>query len=171
MSSEDRQDPLAKVETERRDFLKKIAIAAAFAAPTIATFSVDGMRKKAFAQAAYDQPTVVDPLIAGFGKVTVNFSQPMNTGVGADASRGVLPPCRTTTISGISFAVTSCTWNGETQQIITYTGDCEGGSSGSPGSALLSVTYNQGGCGNKFVGKNGLELKPYSGSVTVSGLC
>ena len=45
MSREDGQDLLAKVGDERRDFLKKIAIAAAFAAPTIATFSLDGMRR------------------------------------------------------------------------------------------------------------------------------
>ncbi len=50
ISEEQRQDPVAKGETERRYFLKKIAIATAFAAPTIATFSVDSLRKKAFAQ-------------------------------------------------------------------------------------------------------------------------
>jgi len=53
MSMENRQDLLAKVGADRRDFLRKISIAAAFAAPTIATFSLDGIRKNAFAQSTY----------------------------------------------------------------------------------------------------------------------
>jgi len=158
MGKEDRPDLMAKVGDERRDFLKKIAIAAAFAAPTVATFSVDGMRKKAFAQAAYDPPQVLTFENPASGQAVVTFNQQMNTGVGADASRNsVIPPCRTTEFEngGISY---EWAWNGDTQ-VITFSG-CQS-------YTYLNVTYNQGGCGSKFVGANGLELVPFSGRIGV----
>jgi len=162
MSTENRQDPLAKVETERRDFLKKIAIAAAFAAPTIATFSLDGMRKKAFAQAAYDAPTVlsVEPDPAG-GQAVVTFSQPMNTGVGGDLVRGV-DVCREVAWeSAFTYStITSVTWSGNMYQVIKWT-NCV--------SDYLLVTYNKPGCGAaKFVGENGQELKSYADRIPVN---
>ncbi len=49
--------------------------------------------------------------------------------------------------------------------MITF-GGCPGGP------ADLTVTYNQGGCGPKFVSADGLrELKPFSGTVQVSVTC
>ena len=160
MSTENRQDPLAKVETERRDFLKKIAIAAAFAAPTIATFSVDGMRKKAFAQTAYDAPEVISLTAApSGGQAEVLFNQPMNTGVGGDISRAV-QICRTTEFEGYTWDY-SWKWVGDTKQVITFSGQtCV--------TDNLTVTYNQEGCGIKFVGANGVELKPFRDNIQVT---
>ena len=159
MSSEDRQDLLAKVGDERRDFLKKIAIAAAFAAPTIATFSIDGMRKKAFAQSAYDAPRVVLDPEPSPGRVLVTFTQPMNTGIGNDSSRIDSSSCRTTVFEG-GFPSYEWKWPNNTQQEITFSG-CES-------STYLNITYNMGSCSPKFVGVNGLELVPYSGRFMVN---
>ena len=50
---------LGKIDEGKRDFLKKLAIGTAYAAPVIATFSLDGIRSKAFAQAAYSVPDVL----------------------------------------------------------------------------------------------------------------
>jgi hypothetical protein len=163
MSTEDRQDLLANVGTERRDFLKKIAIAAAFATPTIATFSLDGMRKKAFAQAAYDAPTVVDlEPGASDGQAVVTFSQRMDTSNTGDRSRGI-GPCRSTAFDGEYFPH-EWEWDPDhMKQIITFTGFCT--------YKYLQVTYNWDPCGNdiKFRGENGLELVPWSGELGVNG--
>ena len=166
MSTGNQQDPLAKVETERRDFLKKIAIAAAFAAPTIATFSVDGMRKKAFAQAVYDQPEATLLPSDTPGRAVVRFSQPMNTSVGGDRSRAI-GPCRTTSFqTDIGPYVWS--WEGDTKQVCTFEDPnfCDGVSQ-------LTVTFNWGNCGGsaKFIGANGQELVPFSGSVRAEAIC
>lgn len=163
MSTEHRQDLLAKVSTERRDVLKKIAIAAAFATPTIATFSVDGMRKKAFAQAAYDPPEVVSFTAPNEGQAEVLFNQPMNTGVGSDVSR--VQTCRETTFShpaaidGWNWA-----WVGNNKQVITFWGNCDF-------PHQLTVALNQGLCGDKFVGANGLPLVPYTGTIPILVPC
>jgi len=165
MSREDRQDLLAKVGDERRDFLKKIAIAAAFAAPTIATFSLDGMRKKAFAQSAYDAPVVLSFVQgAAQGQAVVTFSQRMDTGVGTgnDAAR-VLAGCRETSTNPSHPGTWS--WNGDTMQVFHTTNSC-------PDEDFnVHVTYNMGSCGVKFRGANGIELLPFSGMVTISGYC
>lgn len=163
MSTEDRQDLLAKVGGERRDFLKKIAIAAAFATPAITTISIDGMRKKAFAQAAYDPPEVIN-LEGGLDQAVVTFSQPMIPIGAADSLPRVLPggPCSTFAVTG--GEVVSVTWSGNTQQVIEFCAF---------GTETLTVTYNWGDCIglDRYMGENGLELVPYSGSVTVSGHC
>ncbi len=161
MSEEHRQDPLAKVETERRDFLKKIAVAAAFAAPTIATFSVDGMRKKAFAQAAYDPPQVISfAESATDGRAVVRFSQPMDTGAGADLLKnGFLAGGDYRTIDfDTAGVVYGAQMHGDQEEWITYSG-CQAYS-------YLTVTYNLSGPG-KLKGKNGLECLPFSGTIGV----
>ena len=161
MSAEDRQDLLANVGSERRDFLKKIAIAAAFATPTIATFSLDGMGKKAFAQAAYDPPEVID-VAGGVDQAVVTFSQPMISSYSDQRARGGGGMCSTFEVTGGS--ISNVVWSGNTQQVISF---CAWGEE------TLTVTYNWGDCSGlfKYKGENSLDLVPYSGSVTVSGTC
>lgn len=48
-----------RIDDGKRDFLKKLAIGTAYAAPAIATFSLDSIRSKAYAQAAYGVPDVL----------------------------------------------------------------------------------------------------------------
>lgn len=50
---------LAKVDEEKRAFLKKLAIGSAYVVPAIATFSLDSIRSKAHAQSVYTEPVVV----------------------------------------------------------------------------------------------------------------
>jgi len=165
MSTEDEKDTLEKIGPERRDFLKKLAIAAAFAAPTVATFSLDGVRKKAMAQSVYGQPTVlsVAPGPAAYNEATVLFSQPMDTGIGGgnDSARFV-GACRqwssNHTVSGV------WSWKSETEQLFTFA-FC------TVKSLDVAISYNMGACGEKFRGKNGLELVPWSGMVTILGDC
>ena len=165
MSEGKELDPLAKTSDERRDFLKKLAIAAAFAAPTVATFSLDGVRKKAMAQSVYGQPVVlsVEPGPGPVNQATVLFSQPMDTGVGSgnDSARTILA-CRqystNPTVTGI------WSWDGDTKQIFDFSGAyCINQS------VDIALSYNMGPCSEKFRGKNGLELVPWSGMVTISG--
>jgi len=150
-----------KVTTERRDFLKKLAVAAAFAAPTVATFSLDGVRKKAFAQSVYTQPRVIllEQRDGEDGIARVVFSQPMNTTVGGDGAR-TANVCRTTNFVPEGYFPHQWAWEGNTMQVLTFSGFCD--------YRVLEVTYNQGNCGAKFVGANGMELEPYSGSLSVT---
>jgi len=86
---------LEKVEPNRRDFMKKVAIGAAYAVPVMASFSLDSVRNKAFAQASYG-PTpprvarlnVVDGSPDNF-VVRITFDQAMDTSIapnnGADS--------------------------------------------------------------------------------------
>jgi len=171
MGTVKRLDPLAGACDERRDFLKKIAIAAAFAAPTVATFSLDGVRKKAFAQSVYGRPVVLSLLSTGKpGQAVVTFSQPMDTGVGsgADLSRTGAPRCREHSLSVYNNAHTYSgvwNWDGNTTQVFSVLDSCP------DEDILLSVSYNQSSCAEKFRGTNGLELVPWSGSITISGYC
>ena len=43
MSDEKRDGILQRLDADRRDFLKKVIVATAFTAPTIASFSMDGL--------------------------------------------------------------------------------------------------------------------------------
>jgi hypothetical protein len=56
---ESRDPGLVKVDEEKRSFLKKLALGTAYAVPVIATFSLDGVRSKARAQAVYSDPVVL----------------------------------------------------------------------------------------------------------------
>jgi len=50
---------LVRIDEGKRDFLKKLAIGTVYAAPVIATFSLDSIRNKAYAQSAYGDPAVL----------------------------------------------------------------------------------------------------------------
>ena len=50
---------LVRIDEGKRDFLKKLAIGTAYAVPVIATFSLDSIRNKAYAQSAYGDPAVL----------------------------------------------------------------------------------------------------------------
>jgi hypothetical protein len=50
---------LVKTDTNRRDFLKKFALGAAYAVPVMTTFSLDSVRSKARASGNYGNPRVI----------------------------------------------------------------------------------------------------------------
>jgi hypothetical protein len=159
-SMEKRDPSLPGLEPERREFLKKVATAAAFAVPAIATVSLDGVGKKAFAQAAYDQP-VVTSVVDEFNSALVTFSQPMDTSFNPDAAnraRGV-GLCSTFAVQPGLYL--GAVWVDDMHQRISFY-TC--------GSGTLTATYNLGTCTEvRYQGKNGLELVPYSGNIIVTG--
>jgi hypothetical protein len=100
LKDEQKDRLLSKVDGKKRDTLRKIAIASAYAVPAMATFSLDGVRKKALAQGNYATgearvinasftpgatagfaalPAAAQPAASFFGTLRVNFSKPMAT--------------------------------------------------------------------------------------------
>ena len=188
---EKKLDPmLEKVEPNRRDFIKKVAVGTAYAVPVIASFSLDSVRNKAFAQATYTTPTppaaLVPPKVAllsalrsGQG-VRVTFDQPMDTSIAANDrifDRRTGPVCgddgydRTVSFLCAADAVTtngcdpgvpySWSWESATAQLLTISG----------GFFCVEVRieygYGSEGCID-FRGTNGLKLEPFSSKIEIT---
>lgn len=60
MGQKKREAPLVKNYTNRRDFIRKLALGTAYAVPVMATFSLDSVRSKARAQGNYGNPRVIN---------------------------------------------------------------------------------------------------------------
>jgi hypothetical protein len=57
--SEGKKELLNKVDEGKRDFMRKLAIGSAYAVPVMASFPLDSIRNKAWAQAVYGPPRVI----------------------------------------------------------------------------------------------------------------
>lgn len=89
---------LSKVDEGKRDFLKKLTLAAVYATPVMASFSLDGVRKAAEAQGVYGGAGVLGvvfipgggaggfivsrlagPVEEPYGTIRITYSKPMET--------------------------------------------------------------------------------------------
>jgi len=184
---EKKLDPmLEKVAPNRRDFIKKVAIGTAYAVPVIASFSLDSVRNKAFAQATYTTPPapapapaqavaprVVSPLVAGGSGITVNFDQNMDTSIPANGDQrfdvcydrevcfqaGALDG---KALNGCVDVPHEWSWVGKHAQLLTVL------TTSGVFCGMVQIKYgkrpNSDGCID-FKGANGLNLQPFDGEV------
>lgn len=167
---ETRKDLLEKVEPDRRDFLKKLAIGTAYAVPVMASFSLDSVRNKAFAQASYGAPRVawLAALAANQG-VRIMFDQPMNTGIGKSvAGRNARDSVCYNRQACFMDSSGQCvnlphewSWESDQAQLLTISGSHCG---------KVNIQYGMKppaeGCID-FTGANGLTLVPYEGEIYI----
>jgi hypothetical protein len=189
---EKKLDPmLEKVEPNRRDFIKKVAVGTAYAVPVIASFSLDSVRNKAFAQATYTTPPapapeptpeqaagprVVSLALSAGAAIVVDFNQDMDTSIPANGDQrsrnGVCYDREVCFLSGSnpgdSRADIVCMevphvwkWDGNRTQILSLT--TSGYFCG-----MVQIKYGKKpaseGCID-FKGANGLPLQPFEGQA------
>lgn len=182
---------LEKVEPNRREFIKKVAVGAAYAVPVMASFSLDSVRNKAFAQATYTTPApapgqmLTPPKVVqltapanGF-QVNVKFNQPMNTNIApnADSRPGNIMGCYDREVCFLSSnydsgnaVESSCddswphswAWDGNQNQILSISGGYCG---------FVQIRYGKrpdsDGCID-FKSVNGLALQPFDGQIEIN---
>ena len=159
--SEERRDPLAKVDDGKRDFLKKMAIGTAYAVPVMTTFSLDGVKNSALAEGTYAPPEVTS-LEGDRNQIAVNFSRPMDTSFDGSSIGARNLPCWWDSFQLMSIDG-GWRWDSETRAVWSDTHCWEGPTE-------ITVQINSADCfGNKVLGADGQECLPYSGTATIFG--